>query len=163
MAAVEFTSLEELVGLISNSRAVELFDDNGDGVIADSETAVANALASANDAVASILFLKGFSADQLEQGLKDDASIRRYATAIFAQYGGERRTEFLSQDGKGRYEGIGKRARDNLAAFARAELRSRTEQDVGANPIALGDASAGCPAFLVARDPRYPGSRDRGF
>ena len=161
MATVAFTSLAELRDMISPARATELFDDDADGVIDESDTAVAMALSSANDAVVSILYLKGFSPDQLTS-LAVDESIRRYATALFAQYGGERRTEFLDPAGNGRYHAIGERARKDLAAFATGQLRSHREQETGANPIVGGEASAGCPPFLIARDPRLPGSRGPG-
>jgi hypothetical protein len=157
MAAVAFTSLAELQSMISPARTLDLFDDDADGSVDPADSAVAFALNAANDAVFSLIFQKGFSAAQIAI-LAADASLRRLATAIFAQYGGERRTEFLDKDGNGRYHTIGARARADLKEISRGELRLRIEgEGAGANPIVSADTNIGAPIFIVARDPRYPG------
>lgn len=157
MAAVAFTSLAELQGMISPARTLDLFDDDGDGIVSESDAAVSLCLAAANDFVTSVLFQKGFAMAALAV-LAQDASLRRHATALFAQYGGERRTEFLDKDGNGRYHTIGKRARDDLKEMSRGELRSRMEAEgAGPNPIVSTDTNVGAPIFIIARDPRYPG------
>lgn len=157
-APPEFTTLADLQALITPGRCLDLFDDDGDGAISESESAVKAAKDSANSFVTSAIFRKGFSLAQIE-GLTADESLRRYATAIMAQYGGERRTEFLNADGNGRYHAIGQRARDDLKAVASLELRSRLEDDpsVGQNPLAQSETNVGRPVFYFSRDPRYPG------
>lgn len=157
----EFTTLAELQALITERRAIELFDDDNDGVIDAADAAVAFALDSANAFVKSTIYRKGFSADQIEQ-LTVDASLRRMATAIFAQYAGNRRTEFLDANGNGPFKTLGEQARKDLAAVASGELRSLIEETAGANPIVSGDTNLGCPPFQISRDPRYPGDRGPG-
>lgn len=152
-----WTTIDELRAQLSPRKVIELFDDDGDGVIAGSDlTSADETVARVNDEVTSILFRKGFSKEQLDE-LVSDASLRRYATSILAQYAGERRTEFLTAGGTGPYDAIGERARGALVKLSRGELRSKKEDTAGANPIVGGDTNLGDPVFIVSRDPRYPG------
>jgi hypothetical protein len=152
-----WTSLEQLQQKITARRVLDLFDDNGDGRIDGTDSAALDeAVASANDEVTSILFRKGFSREQLVE-LAEDASLRRYATAILAQIAGERRTEFLDAEQRGPYHQAGERARESLVKMSRGELRSKKEDTAGENPIVGGDTNLGDPVFIFSRDPRYPG------
>lgn len=158
----EFTNLERLIKLIGDRRAVELFDDDNDRTITQSDDAVAFAMDSANAFVGSAIFRKGFSVEQVE-ALASDASLQRYATCIFAQYAGQRKPEFTDAEGRAPFHAMGEQARKDLAAIAAGELRSLLEAStVGANPIVGGDVSTACPPFIVNRDPRYPGSQGPG-
>lgn len=157
-----WTSREQLEQKITPRRVLELFDDDGDGTLAGTDaTALDEAVASANDEVTSILFRKGFGAEQLGE-LSEDASLRRYATAILAQIAGERRTEFLDSEQRGPFHMMGERAREALVKMSRGELRSKKEDTAGENAIVGGDVSIGEPAFIFSRDPRYPGQRSPG-
>lgn len=161
-----FTSLEELEQRITQRRAVELFDDDGDNVIAGTDLDAVNAaIDQVQDELVSIIFRKGFSLLQISK-LEPDKSLRRYATDMLAQLAGERRTEFLRPDGKGAYDLQGTRARDCLKLMSTGELRSRLEEDTndpaGPNPIVGGDVSTGTPVFIVSRNPNVPGSRGPG-
>lgn len=162
MAAIAFTSLAELQNQIGIARALDLFDDAELGTISESDGPVAQALAQANDAVTSIVLLKGWSMLQLAQ-LAEDQAIRRYATSIFAQYGGQRRPEFFDSQGAGRYHTIGEQARKDLTNYAAGVFRSRKEVDgAGANPSLQPDTNIGAPVFIFSRDPRYPGKPGPG-
>lgn len=165
-----FTTFDELAKRISRRRAVELFDDDGDGLVAGDDLVTAQDTAgAAHDEVVSIIFKKGFDLGQVAK-LEADRSLRRYATDIFAQLAGERRAEFLNDQGKGPYDALGERARATLKMVAAGELRSRLEDDAsagpdtaaGANPIVGGETSTGTPVFIVSRDPNIPGSRGPG-
>lgn len=158
----DFTNLATLILLIGERRAIELFDDDNDNAIAESDPAVTFAMGSANKFVKSAIFRKGFSADQID-ALTADESLQRYATAIFAQYAGQRKPEFADQNGHGPFHELGEQARKDLAAIASGELRSILEATtVGQNPIVAGEVNAPCPPFLIARDPRYPGDPGPG-
>lgn len=146
MDAVAFTSLDELIERISRRRAIELFDDDGDGAIlagaggpGDLE-AFDRALASVNDEVVSMLYRKGFTATQVA-ALAADASLRRCATDLLAQQAGERRSEFLDGEGRGPFHGMGERARAQLRLFTTGELRSRLEDTIGPNPTAVAQTA----------------------
>lgn len=157
MAAIAFTSLAELQNQIGNARALDLFDDDEDGVISESDGPVAQALAQANDAVTGIVLLKGWSMASLAE-LAEDQAIRRYATDILSSYGGRRRPEWFDSNGKGRYHEVGEQARKDLANYALGVFRSRKEVDgAGQNPALQADTNVGAPVFIVSRDPRYPG------
>lgn len=153
-----WTTLDELERKITRRRVVELFDDDGDGDIDGPDASVvAETIAAANDEVTSIMFRKGFEAAALNE-LSEDASLRRYATSILAQHAGERRVEFLDEDGRGPFHGMGERARASLVKMSQGELRSKKEgTGAGENPIVGGDTNLGDPVFIIARDPRYPG------
>lgn len=157
-----WTTLEELERQLTPRKVIELFDDDGDGAIAGNDLVSADeTIARVNDEVTSILFRKGFEKAQLDE-LAADASLRRYATSILAQYAGERRTEFLKADGTGPYDAIGNRARDALVKMSRGELRSKKEDQAGMNPSLDGATNLGSPVFIVSRDPRYPGTPGPG-
>ena len=158
-----WTSLEQLVQLIGRRRVVELFDEDGDGRLEGADaTRVDETIAGVNDEVTSILFRKGFGAPALN-ALSEDASLRRYATRMLAQAAGYMRLEFHDASGRGPYYQIGEDARSALVKMSLGELRSKTEDTgAGENPIVGGDVDAGTPAFIIARDPRYPGSSGPG-
>jgi hypothetical protein len=157
----EFTTLPELISLIGERRAIELFDDDNNSEISASEDAVVFAMGSANAFVKSTIYRKGFSATQID-ALTADLSLRRYATAIFAQYAGQRKPEFFDQLGKGPFDAMGVQARKDLASVATGELRSLLEETAGANPIVSGETNLGTPPFIVSRDPRCPGDPGPG-
>lgn len=157
-----WTSLEDLVRKIGRRRVVEMFDDDNDGVILNEDaTTAAEAVAQANDETTSILLNKGFSDAQLN-ALSQDAGLRRHATSILAQLAGERKTEFLSPEGKGPYDAIGERARSEIRKFRDGEARSRKENETGPNPIVEADTNLGDPVFIFSRDPRNPGTPGPG-
>lgn len=158
-----WTSLEDLIRRITRRRVVELFDDNGDGDITGSDAVgIDEAVASANDEVTSIMFRKGFDAAALNE-LSEDASLRRYATAILAQLAGERRLEFLDAEGRTQFFWLGERARAALTKMSHGELRSKKEATgAGENPVVGGDTNLGDPVFVFSRDPRYPGRSGPG-
>jgi hypothetical protein len=153
-----WTTLDELIRKITRRRVLELFDDDNDGDITGPDAdAIAETIAAANDEVTSIMFRKGFDAAALNE-LSEDASLRRYATSILAQHAGERRVEFLDDDGRGRFDSMGERARAALVKMSQGELRSKKEgTGAGENPVVGGDVNVGEPVFVISRDPRYPG------
>lgn len=158
-----WTSLDELIRKITRRRVVELFDENGDGDITgtDADT-IDETVAAANDEVTSIMFRKGFDAEALNE-LSEDASLRRYATSILAQHAGERKVEFLDESQRGVFHEMGERARAALVKMSMGELRSKKEgTGAGENPIVGGDTNLGAPVFVIARDPRYPGTSGPG-
>lgn len=157
----DFTTLPLLQAVITERRTIEFFDDDHDGVIAESDAGVQFALTSANDKATSIIFKKGFSLAQIEI-LKADTSLQRYATCLFAMYAGQRRLEFLDAEGRGPFDAMGKQALTDLQAISTGELRSKLEEDAGSNPLTDADTNIGEPLFVVSRDPRYPGTPGPG-
>lgn len=153
------TAFEKRVGA---ARVVELFDDDGDGRVegSDAET-LAEYMGAASDIVAGLLLNKGFTEAQLEI-LKADRQVIHAWSGILAQLAGERKTEWLGEQGRGPYDAFGERARQELRALARGDIRSVQEDQTGPNPAVLGEVSVGDPVFVFNPDPRDPRGRGPG-
>lgn len=160
MAVVAFGDRTALEARITADRVVQIFDFDGDGLVTGAdETRLDQTIADANDVVAGILLGKGFSLAQLET-LKDDNQIKRAWSCICAQLAGEVRTEWYDDEGKGPYDALGQRARAELKALTRGELRSRLETDpdgnAGVNAAIRADCSTASPVFIFNRNPNNP-------
>ncbi len=148
MAEVNFISLEDVALRFGDDRMVQLLDDDGDG---SPDDAVAEALLDdANSDVISRLMGKGYSLDVLK-ALRRDSKLKRLSCGIFMGYAGERRTEWLNASGDGPYEGLRRRAREELAKHATGELRLSLEPKKGVNTQVRGRLSnQPDPNFIVA-------------
>lgn len=160
MAVIAFGNRAALEARITPQRVVELFDFDGDGLVAGTdETRMESVIDDANDIVTGILVGKGFTLAQLAT-LKDDNQIIRAWSGICAQIAGEAKTEWLDAEGKGPYDGIGQRARAELRSLTRGEIRSRLETDAdgnaGINQTIRGTKSTATPVFVFNRNPNNP-------
>lgn len=145
---------------ITAQRLVQMFDDDGDGLVAGGDLAkLDGTLADADDIVTGILLNKGFTLEQLEI-LKADRQVVRAWANIAAQLAGERKTEWLNERGEGPFQAFGERARAELKALARGDIRSVMEPEAGTN--ASVTVVAPLPDFQFAPDPRIPGDRGPG-
>lgn len=145
---------------ITAERLVELFDDDGDGLVADADLATLETImGDADDIVTGILIRKGWSAEGLEHIALDRQVVRNWA-GIAAQLAGERKPEWLDESGRGPFDAFGIRAREELGRLARGEVRSVQEALAGP-PLSLG-SEVGDHPFEFAPDPRIPGDRGRG-
>lgn len=145
---------------ITAQRVVEMFDDDGDELVAAGDLATLETLmAEADDIVTGLLLKKGFNAQQLEILALDRQVVRAWA-GIVAQLAGERKPEWLDEGGKGPFDAFGVRAREELRALARGEIRSAQEDIAGANSSLSGGVER--HAFEFAPDPDIPGDRGRG-
>ena len=159
MAVVEYGSRAALAARITEQRLVQLFDDDGDGIIAgDDLTILADVMGAASDIVSGLLFLKGFSEAQLAI-IKDDRQVIQAWAGIAAQLAGERKTEWLDQYGKGPYDAIGVRGRSELKLLGTGMIRSIKEAEAGSNMSLAGDVSVGDPVFIFNRDPNNGNDR----
>lgn len=151
------TAMEER---ITAQRLVQMFDDDGDGVVAGPDlVTLEGTMADADDIVTGILLNKGFTLEQLEI-LKEDRQVTRAWANIATQLAGERKHEWLNERGEGLFEAFGVRARAELKALARGDIRSVMEPEAGANLSVT--TVAPWPDFQFAPDPRYPGDRGPG-
>lgn len=145
---------------LTASRVVDLFDDDGDGRLEDEDLAkLETTMADADDIVTGILVKKGFSLEQLEIVATDRQIVRAW-TNIFAQLAGERKHEWLDAQGHGQYEAQGVRAREELRALARGDIRSVKEPEAG--PTQAVAAAGDARVLEVSPDPRYPWDRGPG-
>jgi hypothetical protein len=145
---------------ITAARVVELFDDDGDGLVAAGDLAtLATIMGDADDIVTGLLINKGFNEEQLEILALDRQVIRAWA-GIAAQLAGERKPEWLDEQGHGPFDAFGVRARAELKALARGEIRSVQEGVAGLNSALSG--SVDTHPFEFSPDPSIPGDRGRG-
>lgn len=157
---VDFGSREDLEARIGAKRVVQLFDDDGDGIVAgDDLEQLENTLGIASDIVTGLLLNKGFTLEQLEK-IKEDRQVVLAWSAIAAQLAGQRRPEWVDDEGIGPYDLIGQRARADLKALAKGEIRSVKEAETGGagvNPI-LQSSRQDRP-FVFNPDPNDPNDR----
>lgn len=145
---------------ITAKRLTDLFDDDNDGdLVGDDLVKLETTMADADDVVTGLLVKKGFTMEQLELLATDRQIVRAWAN-IAAQLAGERKPEWLDANGKGVYDAFGTRAREELRALARGDIRSVKEPEAGVTRAvsAGGDARV----LEVCPDPRYPWDRGPG-
>lgn len=145
---------------ITAQRVVEMFDDDGDELVASGDlAALETVMSDADDIVTGLLIKKGFNAEQLEI-LALDRQVVRAWSGIVAQLAGERKPEWLDENGKGPFDAFGVRGREELRALARGEIRSVQEDVAGSNSALSGGVDR--HAFEFAPNPDIPGDRGRG-
>jgi hypothetical protein len=153
--AVTFGTRADLEARIGAARVVQLFDDDGDGLVEGADLAtLQQTLGDADDVVTGLLLNKGFTLEQLEI-LKGDRQVLRAWAGIAAQLAGERRPEWLDDEGLGPFDALGIRARAELKALAAGEIRSVKEAETGGtgmNPILQSDTTD--RPFIFNPDPR---------
>jgi hypothetical protein len=142
---------------ITAQRLVQVFDDDGDGLVANGDLlTLESTLADADDVVTGILLNKGFSLEQLDI-LRVDRQVVLAWSGIAAQLAGERNTAFLDPQGRGPFDAFGVRGRSELGKLARGEIRSIKEVDdsgAGINQSIEGDIIT--RKWLFAPDPNDP-------
>jgi hypothetical protein len=157
MAAVSWGTRTDLaLRMGGEARLVQFFDDDGDGVVADGDAQLVQAMTDADDVVTGILLDKGWSLAQLAL-LVGDRQVTRSWAGIAAQLAGERRPEFFDDKGLGPFDAIGQRGRMDLGKLAQGQVRSRREQETGGpgrNP--LQEAAVTDRALIFNPDPRDP-------
>jgi hypothetical protein len=160
--AISIGSRAILEATITAQKVIQLFDDDGDGAVASSDLTTLNTFIARADAVTvGILLHKGFSVAQLTELAADD-QIKHAWACICAQLAGERKTEWLDENGKGPYEAMGARARSDLTSIATGLTRLETETTAGSNATISGEYRAPCPPFVFNADPRDPYRRPPG-
>jgi hypothetical protein len=145
---------------ITAQKIVQLYDDDGDGIVAGSDLAtLESTLADADDIVTGILLNKGFTLEQLAIIRTDRQVVLSWAN-IAAQLAGERRTEWLDAQGHGPFDAFGVRGRSELGKLARGDLRSPKEAEAGINLGLEGQFDE--RPFLFAPNPHDPNDRGPG-
>lgn len=164
MVAYGGTTIDErrlaLESRITAQALLELFDDDGDGLVEDGDLATLETImGDADDIVTGLLIKKGWSEEGLEL-LALDRQVIRCWSGIAAQLAGERKPVWLDESGRGRFDAFGVRAREELGRLARGEVRSVQEKVAGVNTSLSG--SVGAHVFEFNPDPSIPGDRGRG-
>lgn len=119
------TVLEQKLG---SAAYVELFDDDNDG---EPDPGPLNqVLDSANADMSGRLLDKGYSLENLFD-ICDSPLLASTACEVAMGYAGERRSEWLDEDGKGRYDKIRENAYERLEMLAKALLKDPVAQGRG--------------------------------
>ena len=138
MAEVKFICLEDVELRFGAERMEQLLNDDGTGT---PEPLIVEAmLDDANSDVISRLLNKGYSLEVLK-ALRPDPKLKRLAAGIFMGYAGALLTQWLNANGDGPYEGLRRRAREELAKHATGELRLSLEPKKGSNTQVGGKLS----------------------
>ncbi len=159
MAAIDYGSRAALAARITEQRLVQMFDDDGDGIVAGADLQILDdIMGAASDVVTGLLLNKGFSAVQLAI-IKNDRQVIHAWAGIAAQLAGERKTEWLNDKGQGPYDALGARGRAELKALSTGMIRSVQEETAGANAMVSGSTNTGDPVFIFNRNPNDPNDR----
>ncbi len=162
-----FTTQDELEDLIGVEKVLQYFDDDRDGTLGASDLArLAKVLLEANDIAFGILYKKAWTLDQMTDELIHDRGIVRATTQICAGLVGERRPDLYDPSGDPPFLAMAKRGRSFLLDMAKGEVRSKQEENAGANNSLRGRRSVSNPSSLFGRDPNDPNDNygdGRGF
>lgn len=145
-----FTSQADLEKRITAPRVAQLFDDDGDG--APDAAIVTQFENEADQYVRVFLESKGFTRQQLNL-IATNEDLRGAAADIFAGLGGERKTEWLNDAGKGLFEARFQRGKEMLRMLASGELRI---MDAGVKPNITGRLTAPDPVYVIAPSAKNP-------
>ena len=158
VSPIEFGSRAALAARITEQRIVQMFDDDGDGVVSGDDLQIlADIMGAASDVTTGLLLNKGFSLKQLEI-IKNDRQVIHAWAGIAAQLAGERKPEWLNANGEGPYDALGARGRAELKALAVGTIRSVQETDAGPNAMVGGELSPN-PSFIFNPNPNDPNDR----
>lgn len=140
MPDIVFVDDARLQNKMGAAHWLEYFDDNNDGV-ADAAP-LAAVLEDANADVVACLMGKGYTATRLEE-MADagDKVLSRIAANIAMGYAGERRPEWLNDEGKGPFDKLRADAMARLKLIGTAQQRVPSEAEVGRNTQVGGRVS----------------------
>lgn len=133
-----YMSSVDLDARIGARKVDELFDDDGD-MVRDAVT-VNTLLVEAEDFAASRM-LKGWNIEQINLMAAKDEAFRAQVAWVAIEMASERRSEFLAEDGKGRYWAQYTRAKEYFDAIAKGQVASAAEVTVGTNKQTGGGLS----------------------
>lgn len=116
----------------------ELFCDDGSGIR--NSVTVNTILVEAEDFAATRM-LKAWTIDQINQMAATDETFKAQVAWVAIELASERRSEFLAEDGKGRYWMQYMRAKEHFDALAKSKIASAAETTVGRSKQAGGSLS----------------------
>ncbi len=152
MSDITQAQLEARIGAAAVGR---LFDDDGDGVADD---ALVKAVLDDATGYARGQLLKAFRPDQID-ALKADPLYVAAICDVAIGIAGERRAEWLNDQGKGLYDARLQRGRETLKNIAAAKERLGKESTVGQNALVGGTVTHPTPTFVFAPTKGSPQGR----
>lgn len=151
---------EDLEGIVDRATIDRLFDDKTSGhrdmILVESSIQQAEAMAES-------LLLRNWSLDQVVALARNDSAVRAQAAWLALEFASERRSEFLSDDGKGRYWAQYERAMSFFDKLGKSLVHSRGEAQATTGANSGGAIRPVVPAnqephiFAPGRGGRGPG------
>ncbi len=118
----------DLDARVGAAKIDELFSDDGSGI---RDSVTVNTLLIEAEDFAATRMLKSWGIDQVNDMASLDESFRAQVAWVAIELASERRSEFLAEDGKGRYWAQYTRAKEHFDALAKSKIASAAETTVG--------------------------------
>lgn len=138
----------------------ELCDDDGDGV---ADSSIVATMILRGSAVARGLLMPGFQGDTAIANIATDDEVKDAIACVVARCMGRRKPEFLSSEGKGRFDTIGNDAEKVLEMMGKAHQRVGAENTYGKNATLGGSTNTTTPVIHTFAASRTNVSGSGGF
>lgn len=138
----------------------DLCDDDGDGV---ADSPIVATMILMGSAVARGLLMPGFQGDTAIAQIATDDEVIGAIACLVAECMGRRKHEFLTQEGRGRYDAIGKTAREILTLKGKGQGRIGAENTYGKNSTLGGSSNTTMPVVHTFAASRTNVSGSGGF
>lgn len=153
-SAVRYLTAADLEACVSVETVDRLFHDDNSGV---RDVLLMEAVMREAEALADSRMLRGWSEDQITTLANNDPGFRNFAAWVAMELASERRGEFISQDGKGRYWAQYERSIDHFDRLSKSRIHSKGERQAGTNANTGGQTrptlQTDQPRFIFADEP----------
>lgn len=161
-SSVRYLTAADLEACVSVETVDRLFHDDNSGV---RNMLLMEAVMREAEALADSRMLRSWTVDQITTLALNDAGFRNFAAWVALELATERRGEFISPDGKGRYWAQYERSIDHFDRLSKSKIHSKGEAQAGLNANTGGRArpqlQTGQSRFVFADEP--DGSGHGGF
>lgn len=156
----DWLKLQDLKNLVGSERTIQLFDDDGDGLISESDANVQAVLKVAESEAYSRL-RRAWSVDAIKTLAANDPGFTSHCAWVALEFASERRPAFCADDGKGCYWAQYERAIEFFESVSKGLQRSVGEGSAGTNPQIGGnlrptETSKQASSFVFATSERNP-------
>jgi len=129
-AVPEYLTGVDLEELIGSAEVDRLFDDDGDGI---RDSSKLNSVLAQAEAIALSRMLRGWTRTQVVTLAQNDPAFTAMVAWVACELAAERRGDFLSSDGWGRYRAQYDRAIQYFEALSKSQIHSKGEGAAGTN------------------------------
>lgn len=157
-----YLTIDHLKHLVGSKKVEQLFDDDlSSSIDAGFETDAVTTILDMAESVASSKLLRRYTSnDQIVALANADSGFITHVAYIALELASERRSEFLSNDGKGEYWVQYERAVTYLDDLSKSKIRSVGESEAGTGARVGGTVKpqlqTGTPRFVFAPDDDFP-------
>ena len=136
-SAVRYLTAPDLEACVSVETVDRLFHDDNSGV---RNMILMEQVMREAEALADSRMLRGWSVDQITVLAQDDPGFVNFVAWVAMELASERRGEFISQDGKGRFWAQYERSIDHFDRLSKSKIHSKGEGRAGTNANTGGTA-----------------------